>query len=125
VAVSQLYSLCHFFLKLSILLQYTRVSVLPLDRRLFQGAIAINCIGYATFIVLRAVRCLPFESQWIPGMPGARCLFQSTWFVFASQAWNMVMDFVILLGPFLVLRHSNAPVLQRVLIGIVLAFGAA
>ena len=125
MAVSQLYSFCHFFLKLSILLQFTRVSVMPLDRRLFQGAIAINCIGYAVFIVLRAVRCLPFESQWTPGMPGARCFFPSTWFVFASQAWNMVMDFAILLGPLLVLRHSNAPLLQRVLIGVVLAFGAA
>lgn len=125
MTVSQLYSFCHFFLKLSILLQFTRVSVMPLDRRLCQGAIAVNCVGYATFIVLRAVRCLPFESQWTPGMLGVRCLFGSTWFVFASQTWNMAMDFVILLGPFLVLRHSNAPMLQRVLIGIVLAFGAA
>jgi len=120
-----LYSLCHFFIKLSILLQFARVSVMPLDRRLFQGAIAINFIGYAVFIVLRMVRCLPFESQWTPGMPGARCLFPSTWFVVASQTWNIVMDVVILLGPLLVLRHSNAPMLQRVLIGIVLAFGAA
>ncbi|KAK4445492.1 hypothetical protein QBC34DRAFT_358287 [Podospora aff. communis PSN243] len=110
---------------LSILLQFSRVSVTPLDKRLFQGAIAINCLGYAIFIVLRAIRCLPYESQWTPGMPGARCFFPSTWFVFASQAWNMFMDFVILLGPLLVLRHSNAPMLQRVLIGIVLAFGAA
>ncbi|KAK0624243.1 hypothetical protein B0T14DRAFT_392044, partial [Immersiella caudata] len=110
---------------LSILLQFTRVSVTPLDKRLFQAATGINCLGYTVFIVLRAVRCLPFESQWTPGMPGVLCLFPSTWFVFASQAWNMFMDFVILLAPLLVLRHSSAPMLQRVLIGIVLAFGAA
>lgn len=127
MGVSQLYSFCHFFLKLSILLQFNRISVLPFERRLFQGVIAINCLGYAIFIVLRGVRCLPVEAQWVAveKIPGARCLFPSTWFIFASQVWNLVMDLVILVGPLVVLRHSNAPVLQRVLIGIVLGFGAA
>ncbi|KAK1836829.1 hypothetical protein QBC39DRAFT_247105 [Podospora conica] len=110
---------------LSILLQYVRVSVMPLDRRLCRALIAVLCTGYAIFIVLRMVRCVPFASQWTPGMPGARCYFNATWFMFASQAWNMVMDFVILVVPVLVLRHSRAPWLQRVLIGVVLAFGAS
>jgi hypothetical protein len=43
--------------------------------------------------------------------------------MFASQGWNMAMDFVILLSPLYILRHSNAPLKQRVLLGVVLAFG--
>ncbi|GAB1312310.1 hypothetical protein MFIFM68171_02520 [Madurella fahalii] len=78
--------------------------------------------GYCIFIVLRMVRCIPIEAQWTPKLPGARCYFNNMWF-FASQAWNMAIDFVILLVPLLILRHSKASLLQRVLIGVVLAFG--
>jgi hypothetical protein len=45
--------------------------------------------------------------------------------MFASQGWNMAMDFVILLSPLYILRHSSAPLKQRVLIGVVLAFGGS
>ncbi|GAB1315510.1 Rhodopsin domain-containing protein [Madurella fahalii] len=125
IAIAQLYSLCHLFLKLSILLQYVRISVMPSERRLCQALIALLCTGYITFILLRMVRCIPFAAQWDRGIPGARCFFNTTWFFFASQAWNMVMDFVILVLPLYLLRHSNAPLIQRVLIGIVLAFGGS
>lgn len=125
IVITQVYSLSHLFLKLSIFQQYVRVSVTPFDRRLGQGIIAVLCTGYAIFIVLRMVRCIPIQAQWTPKLPGAKCLFNGTWFIFASQAWNMVMDFVILLMPLVVLRHSLAPILQRVLIGVVLAFGAS
>lgn len=125
IVVTQVYSLAHFFLKLSILLQYVRVSVTPIDRRLCQGLIVVLCLGYATFIVMRMVRCIPIQAQWTPNLPGGKCFFNSTWFMFASQVWNMVMDFVMLLVPLLVLRHSRAPLLHRVLIGVVLAFGSS
>lgn len=98
---------------------------MPFDRFLCQTLIGVLCTGYAIFIVLRMVRCVPFASQWTPNMPGKKCFFNATWFMFASQAWNMVMDVVILLVPLLVLRHSKAPWPQRVLIGVVLAFGAS
>ncbi|KAH6649547.1 hypothetical protein F5144DRAFT_553367 [Chaetomium tenue] len=125
IAVTQLYSLTHFFLKLSVLLQYTRVSVLPSDKRLCHISIAVLCTGYLIFIVLRMFRCTPFHAIWTPGVPGARCIYNNTWFMFASQGWNMIMDFVILLGPLYILRHSNAPLKQRVLLGVLLAFGGS
>ncbi|KAK0616873.1 hypothetical protein B0T14DRAFT_523959 [Immersiella caudata] len=125
IVITQVYSFCHLFLKLSMLQQYVRVSVTPLDRRLCLGFIAALVTGYTVFIVMRMVRCVPIQAQWTPRLPGAKCFFNATWFMFASQAWNMVMDFVILLLPLLVLRHSRAPVAHRVLIGVVLAFGAS
>ncbi|KAK4449551.1 hypothetical protein QBC34DRAFT_494356 [Podospora aff. communis PSN243] len=125
IVITQVYSLSHLFLKLSMLQQYLRVSVTPLDRRLCLGLIAALVTGYTIFIVMRMVRCIPIEAQWTPKLPGAKCFFNATWFMFASQAWNMVMDFVILLMPLLVLRHSRAPIHHRVLIGVVLAFGAS
>jgi hypothetical protein len=109
IAITQLYSLTHFFLKLSILQQYARIGVLPSGKRLCHIMIAILCTGYLIFIVLRMVRCIPFHTQWTPKLPGARCIYNNTWFMFASQGWNMAMDFVILLSPLYILRHSNAP----------------
>ncbi|EAQ92116.1 hypothetical protein CHGG_00351 [Chaetomium globosum CBS 148.51] len=110
---------------LSVLLQYARVSVLPSDKRLCRISIAVLCTGYLIFIVLRMVRCIPFHALWTHGVPGARCIYNNTWFMFASQGWNMIMDFVILLGPLYILRHSNAPLKQRVLLGVLLAFGGS
>ena len=115
----------HFFLKLSIMLQYVRVSVMPSDRRLCHALITILCMGYLIFFVLRMIRCVPIESQWTKDVPGAKCFFNNTWFLFASQAWNMLMDFVILLVPLVILRHSKAPPLRRALFAVVLAFGAS
>ncbi|KAK4120630.1 hypothetical protein N657DRAFT_579277 [Parathielavia appendiculata] len=110
---------------LSILLQYARISVLPSEKRICQILITALCTGYLIFIVLRMVRCIPFHALWTPGIPGARCIYNNTWFMFASQGWNMAMDFVILLSPLYILRHSNAPLRQRVLLGVVLAFGGS
>lgn len=125
IALTQLYSLTHFFVKLSVLLQYARVSVLPSDKRLCRISIAVLCTGYLIFIVLRMVRCIPFHALWTHGVPGALCIYNNTWFMFASQGWNMIMDFVILLGPLYILRHSNAPLKQRVLLGVLLALGGS
>ncbi|KAK3360700.1 hypothetical protein B0T25DRAFT_536204 [Lasiosphaeria hispida] len=126
IAVTQFYSLTHFFLKLSILLQYVRIGVMPSDRRLCYVLIAVLCTGYLVFIVMRMARCVPFQAQWNPDIPGAKCFFSSTWFSFPSQAWNMAMDLVILLLPLFILRHlKNAPLLHRALIGVVLAFGGS
>ena len=107
------------------MLQYVRVSVMPSDKRLCHVLITILCIGYAVFLVLRMIRCIPIDAQWTKNVPGAKCYFNTTWFFFASQAWNMVMDFIILLAPVVILRHSKAPPLQRLLFVVVLAFGAS
>jgi hypothetical protein len=98
---------------------------MPSDKRLCHVLIAVLSTGYLVFIVLRVVRCIPFQAQWTPGIPRARCIYNNTWFMFASQGWNMAMDFVILLSPLYILRHSSAPLKQRVLIGVVLAFGGS
>jgi len=123
IAVTQFYSLSHFCVKLSILLQYVRIGVMPSDKRLCYTLITILCAGYSVFIVMRMVRCIPFSAQWDPTVPGAKCFFTVTWFTFPFQIWNMVMDIVVLLVPVFILRHLNVPLLHRALIGVVLALG--
>ncbi len=95
VAVTQFYSLTHFFLKLSILLQYVRISIMPSDRRLCYVLIAILCTGYLVFIVMRMARCVPFQAQWNPDIPGAKCFFNPTWFSFPSRRgiWPWTLSF--------------------------------
>src|ERR1700760_1098549 len=100
------------------MLQYVRIGVMPFDKRLCYGLITVLCTGYLIFIVMRMVRCIPLETQWDPSIPGGRCFFNNTWFMFASQVWNMVMDIAILLVPLVILRHSTAPFGQRVLFGV-------
>ncbi|KAK0623885.1 hypothetical protein B0T14DRAFT_517183 [Immersiella caudata] len=124
IGVIQFYALTHFFLKLSIMLQYYRVATLPWEKKLCFAIIALLTAGYLAILVVEMVRCVPFEAQWTPKYPGAVCI-NSTAFYFSAQGLNVVMDLIILFGPLVILRHSSAPIQQRLLFGIALAFGGA
>jgi hypothetical protein len=120
----QFYFLTHYFLKLSIILQYYRIAVLPWEKRLCLVVIAILTAGYLAFILAQMVRCVPFEAQWNVNYPGARCI-NSTASYFAGQGFNMGVDILILVGPLFILRHLNVPWTQKLLFSIALAFGGA
>lgn len=122
IGTIQFYALTHFFLKLSIMLQYYRVAILPWEKNMCLSIIATLSAGYLAILIVEMVRCVPFEAQWQPGYPGAKCI-NSTAFYFSAQGLNVVMDLVILLGPLVILRHSTAPLQQRLLFGVALAFG--
>lgn len=124
IGVIQFYALTHFFLKLSIMLQYYRVATLPWEKNLCFGIIATLTAGYLAILVVEMVRCVPFEAQWDAKYPGAKCI-NSTAFYFSAQGLNVFMDLIILFGPLVILRHSSAPLQQRLLFGIALAFGGA
>jgi len=104
------------------MLQYNRITILPWEKRLCFTIIALLTAGYIAILVVEMVRCVPFEAQWTPKYPGARCI-NSTAFYFSAQGLNLLMDVVILLGPLFILRHSSAPLQQKLLFGIALAFG--
>jgi len=120
----QFYGLTHFFLKMSIMLQYFRVATLLWEKRLCFAIIAVIVAGYLAMQVASLVRCVPFEAHWNPKYPGAKCI-NSTAFFFASQALNIAMDLIVLFGPLVILRHSTAPLPQRLFFGVALAFGGA
>lgn len=124
IGVIQFYFLTHLSLKLSIMLQYYRVAVLPWEKRLCLVIIAILSAGYLAFLLVQMVRCIPFEAQWNPKYPGARCIYSTAAF-FAAQGFNLGLDLLILVGPLFILRHSSAPLPQKMLFGIALAFGGA
>ncbi|KAK0627940.1 hypothetical protein B0T14DRAFT_513571 [Immersiella caudata] len=124
IGVMQFYGLAHFFLKMSIMLQYSRVATLPWEKKLCFVIMAIIITAYMAMQVASLLRCLPFEAHWNPRYPGARCI-NSTAFFFASQALNIAMDLIILFGPLVILRHSSAPLQQRFFFGVALAFGGA
>lgn len=104
------------------MLQYYRVAILPWEKNMCLTIIATLSAGYLALLVVEMVRCVPFEAQWIPKYQGAKCI-NSTVFYFSAQGLNVVLDLVILLAPLVILRHSSAPLQQRLLFGIALAFG--
>ncbi|KAK0744307.1 hypothetical protein B0T21DRAFT_428594 [Apiosordaria backusii] len=107
---------------LSILLHYTRISVMACERRLCYGLITILMSGYIAVLIVSFVRCVPFYAIWTPGVPGARCIDTAAYFL-AVQIHTLIMDFAILVVPLVILRHLSIPWPQRVLLVIVLGFG--
>ena len=107
------------------MLQYYRVTVLPWEKRLCYFIIGALSVGYFIILLLEMIRCAPFAAMWDPrSYPDATCIpFNMTAKFFASQALNMAFDLLILVAPLFILRHSTAPLPQKLLFGIALAFG--
>lgn len=110
------------FVKLSILLHYTRISVMAFERRLCYVLIGILLSGYVAVIILSMLRCIPFQALWVPNIAGAKCLDTTKLFL-AVQSHTLAMDFIILLAPLFILRHLTLPWTQRLLLVIVVGFG--
>lgn len=117
------YLATHAFLKLSILFQYLRISVMAFEKRLCYFFVAILGCGFLACFILALTTCIPLYALWTRNVPGAVCLNTTITFS-ASQIWIISMDFIILIGPLFILRHLTIPWPQRVLLGFILALGA-
>ncbi|KAL8366323.1 hypothetical protein RB595_004880 [Gaeumannomyces hyphopodioides] len=122
-AVYMAYQTTHTLCKLSIILQYIRISVMPFEKRFcYAFAAFLGCGFLAAFIELW-ITCIPFYAIWTPNVPGAVCINSTVDFA-VWQTFFIVMDFTILICPLFILRHLTIPWPQRVLLGLVLALGA-
>jgi hypothetical protein len=116
------YGLTHLFLKLSIMLQYLRISVLHCEKRLCYTIIVILIIQHTIFLIINFTLCQPFKALWTPDLPEAKCL-NKTASTYAALALIMITDFVILLLPAFILRHLTLRWYQKIGIAIILSFG--
>ncbi|KAL8393986.1 hypothetical protein RB595_003671 [Gaeumannomyces hyphopodioides] len=122
-AVYTAYQTTHTLCKLSIILQYIRISVMPFEKRFcYAFAAFLGCGFFAAFIELW-ISCIPFYAIWTPNVPGAVCINSTVDFA-VWQTFFIVMDFAILICPLFILRHLTISWPQRVLLGLILAFGA-
>ena len=94
------------FLKLSMLLQYLRISIMPLEKRLCYALIVILVGESLALSITHLCLCTPFEAMWSSNVPGSRCL-NRTLVYFVQLGLTIAMDFVILFAPFIILRHLN------------------
>ncbi|KAL8402762.1 hypothetical protein RB596_009212 [Gaeumannomyces avenae] len=122
-AVYMAYQTTHTLCKLSIILQYTRLSVMPFERRFCYAFAAFLGCGFLAYFIELWVTCIPFYAIWTPNVPGAVCINSTVDFA-VWQTFLIVMDFTILICPLFILRHLTIPWPQRLLLGLVLAFGA-
>ena len=111
------------FLKLSILLQYLRISVMSLEKRLCQALIVILVAETLALAITHLCLCTPFEALWSSNVPGAKCLNRTVVY-FAQLGITIAMDFIILIVPLFILRHLHLKFWrQRLPLSLVLAFG--
>ncbi|KLU86936.1 hypothetical protein MAPG_05943 [Magnaporthiopsis poae ATCC 64411] len=117
------YNAAHFLLKLSIIFQYMRISVMAFEKRLCYALTSILACGFIAFFITTLLLCMPLYAVWTPNVPGAVCLNTAVSMT-ANQIYLIVMDFAILIIPFFIIRHLTIPWPQRILLGLVLALGA-
>ncbi|KAK1752004.1 hypothetical protein QBC47DRAFT_416493 [Echria macrotheca] len=124
IGVIFFYHLSHLLIKSSILLQYIRICVLPVEKRICYVVLALVIAEGFTWIVVLFLTCIPFSAMWDPGLPGAKCIDNTAGF-YACAATIISADVAILVIPPFLLRHSSIPWYQKLLLGMVLALGGA
>jgi hypothetical protein len=110
------------FIKTSILSQYIRISLMRWERRLLYAAIFVVVAEGINWIILLFAGCAPIYAQWRPDVPIAWCINQTVSF-YVCSATTISADVFILIMPPILLRHTLFPWRQKLVIGIVLAFG--
>ncbi|KLU82608.1 hypothetical protein MAPG_01680 [Magnaporthiopsis poae ATCC 64411] len=90
------YGMTHLFLKLSIVLQYIRISVMNVEKRLCYAFVAIIISGTLSFLIATLTACTPVYAIWTPNVPGAVCINSTASFT-ANQVYQILMDFAILI----------------------------
>ena len=116
------YILTHMALKLSILLQYVRISVMAFEKWLCYGIIAILIAESLAFAGIHLGLCRPFHALWTANVPGAVCLDRSR-VLYVQLGVTIAMDFLVLLAPVFTLRHLSLPWTQKLVLVLVLSFG--
>ena len=108
--------------KLSIMLQYIRISVMPFEKWICYAITAVivgQCLSMGT---VNFVLCTPFPAMWDHGVPGAKCLdITKIWY--AQLGMTICTDFLVLTAPVFILRHLRLPWNQKLAISVVLSFG--
>ncbi|KAK4201357.1 hypothetical protein QBC40DRAFT_347906 [Triangularia verruculosa] len=116
------YIMTHLALKLSILLQYVRISVMSFEKWLCYAIIVVLIGQSFAFVGTHLGLCRPFHALWTPNVPGAVCL-DRTKVIHMQLGMTIAMDFLVLLAPLFILRHLRLPWTNRLCILIVLSFG--
>jgi hypothetical protein len=116
------YILTHMALKLSILLQYVRISVMPFEKHFCYTIIAILIAQSIAMAVTHLSLCRRFHALWTPNVPGTVCLDRTVVY-FAQLGLTIGMDFAVLIAPLFILRHLTLPWIQKIMILVVLSFG--
>jgi hypothetical protein len=109
-------------LKLSILLQYVRICVMPFETRLCYALIGILIVQSLTLAGIHLGLCRPFYALWTADVEGAVCL-DRTMVYFAQLGITIAMDFLVLVAPLFIIRHLSLPWIPKLMILIVLSFG--
>ena len=116
------YNLTLVLIKCSIILQYLRIFVGQLVRRVCWTLLAI-ITTYGLFTVFGAIfMCLPVKYFWDKTIEG-RCL-NAMAFWFSNAAINITSDLAILVTPMPVLKSLHLPKRQKIGLILVFAVGA-
>jgi len=118
------YFFTHMLLRLSIILQYLRISVMPFEARLCRALIVFVVAQCVALTIALFLTCIPFEAMWTSNIPGAKCLNRTASYS-AQLGLSIGTDFLVLIAPLFILRHLHITWPQRLLLCIVLGFGAA
>lgn len=113
-ALVLLYIAICFFVKVSIVLFYGRLSAKPLYRKAVWGLIVFNALVFITMSLPCAFGCKPLSYFWDRSKPG-KCIEHQKLYI-VNVALNILLDFTCLLLPIPVIWGTQLSLRKKVVI---------
>lgn len=105
--------------KLAVLALYSRLLTIEPYRTIIRVLATILVLSAIVIFVMCLNLCQPFEANWNPYIPGAKCLDQQAFYTYASLP-NIVTDVAMLILPIPVVWKLHAS--KKVKLGLVATF---
>jgi hypothetical protein len=86
--------------------------------------IIVTSVGFFLFDLLQ---CIPLAAAWDPTIQGARCVGSNTFRIGSNtnSGINIATDIILSLFPLTFLQKLRRPLLEKVLVGVLMAMGMA
>ncbi|RPA85292.1 hypothetical protein BJ508DRAFT_359027 [Ascobolus immersus RN42] len=125
LAIQAVYYFCVYFVKVSILFFYLRLSSAPMFKKIVWGTFGLLTAFLCASIMTVFLQCMPLSQFWdLTLLPTEKNCINTTAFFYSTSVFNIITDVWILLLPVKLLWRVQRPTIQKIALLGVFAVGS-
>jgi hypothetical protein len=107
-----------------LLLRFQQTRIWRVSLYALIGVITVTLVG---FFIFDFFQCIPLAAAWNPTIQGARCVGSNIFRIVSNttSGINIATDIILSLFPLTFLRRLRRPLMEKVLVGVLMAMGMA
>jgi hypothetical protein len=114
-------------IKISVACLLLRFQQNKIGKIILYALIGLLVATHATFFLFILLQCIPLAATWDPAIPGAKCVSHKALGIVSNSNTGITIatDVILSLFPITFLRQIRRPLMERALIGVLMAMGLA